>query len=261
MPLLDLSDWLIVIPARLRSERLPNKPLQSLGGRPLIEQVYLNLMPMAASGAKIIVAVDDPKVAAACGAAHVPHVMTQVSHQSGTDRCHEVSQMFEHKYLLNVQGDEPFMNIDDLKSLMLTLSGSSSPMATLAIKTRGTSQFLNPNIVKVVRGEHGRAIYFSRAPVPYDRDVLKLKSSPESELEFWQHQGVYAFTRGGLEDFCKLPASRLEQIEKLEQLRAIEAGWSILIAEASHRSIGIDTPEDLVRAEALWQERQTRPHL
>lgn len=247
-----LAHWLLVIPARLKSERLPHKPLQDLGGCPLVQRVFENLKPLEREGARIIVAVDSPEVEAVCVSQHIPCVMTKVSHPSGTDRCLEVWEKFPAKYVMNVQGDEPFMNLEDLRGLARAMEESSAKMGTLGIRQKSTRDFLNPNIVKIVRDVNGKAVYFSRAPVPYDRDAMRHQSG---EVQFWQHIGAYAFTGEGLRQFCSLPPSPLESIEKLEQLRAVEAGWSILISEASHAGVGIDTPEDLIRANEIFHSR------
>lgn len=255
-----LSDWLIVIPARLKSQRLANKPLEDLCGKALIQRVYENLLPLTVDGAKIIVAVDSKEVEALCLHNGIPCMMTKESHPSGTDRCHEVSVRNPSRFVLNVQGDEPFINLHDLKALMSAMSKSNSPMGTMTIRAFGRDHFSNPNIVKIVRSRDGRALYFSRAPVPYDRDrMLGKNPSPfdENVFGFWQHLGVYAFTQEGLRDFCVLPKSELEDLEKLEQLRAIDAGWNILVSEAKHPSIGIDTPEDLAAATIRMQNKSS----
>ena len=244
---LGLENWLIVVPARLSSQRLPNKPLQMLGGKPLITRVYDNLRPLEADGAKIVVAVDAPATRDACSSHKIPWIMTKDDHPSGTDRCNEAAQHFHHKWIMNVQGDEPFINLGDLRDLAAAMQSSNSQMGTLAIKQHDHSKYHDPNVVKVVMSQ-GRAIYFSRAPVPFDRDGERLGQATRT---FWQHIGVYAYTREGLAKFCGLPTSQLENIEKLEQLRAIENGWVIQVTPATHVSLGIDTHEDLHLAEKL----------
>ena len=241
------DDWLIVIPARLGSQRLPNKPLQLLAGLPVIARVYNNLKPLEAEGAKLVVAVDAPSTREACSTHNIPWIMTSDQHPSGTDRCHEAAQHFHHPFIMNVQGDEPFVDLNDLRRLASGLRASKAPMGTLAIKQSDYGKYHDPNIVKVVMA-HDRAIYFSRAPVPFDREAERHSHGTRS---FWQHIGVYAFTRGALDAFCKLPPTELENTEKLEQLRAIAAGWEIFVTEAKHVGIGIDTHEDLQRAERL----------
>ncbi|MCX6123543.1 MAG: 3-deoxy-manno-octulosonate cytidylyltransferase [Proteobacteria bacterium] len=234
----DLLNWLVVIPARLTSERLPRKPLQILCGKTLLEQVYQNLLPLKEG----------------CLKAKIPFIMTNASHQSGTDRCREASRGSSRSFVLNVQGDEPFVALSDLKSLMRLMESSDAPMGTLAFKSSSRQDFASPHIVKIARSGRGSAIYFSRAPIPHDRNAL---AAGTGNIEFWQHLGVYAFTKLGLNMFCDLPSSTLEQIEKLEQLRAVEAGWSILVCEAKQAGFGIDTPEDLQRAQQLISSQAT----
>ena len=243
-----LDQWLFIIPSRLKSERLSQKPLRLLGGKPLIERVYDNLRPLLEEGAQIVVAIDAEEVREVCSTKKIPWIMTRPEHPSGTDRCNEVAQQFQKAFIMNVQGDEPFVNLDDLRSLAQALENKSCKMATLGFSVKRGDSFRDPNCVKIVRSENGRAIYFSRAGVPFDRDGERSGGSQET---FLQHLGVYAFRKEALAEFCAMPPSPLERLEKLEQLRAIEAGWSIPIVEAKSPSIGIDTHEDLLRAEEL----------
>ena len=229
---MNFSNWLIVVPARLKSERLPRKPLADLAGKPLLVRVYENLLPLAGLGARIVAAVDHDDTARACDAHKIARVMTDESHQSGTDRCAEVARSeSSFKFILNVQGDEPFVSLDDLKSLMTAMEASTHPMGTLGFRRHDRDAYLDPNIVKIVMTGNRTAIYFSRAPVPFDREYIR---SAKADLSFIQHQGVYAFRREALIDFCALPPSDLETTEKLEQLRAVEAGWKIYVADARH---------------------------
>jgi 3-deoxy-manno-octulosonate cytidylyltransferase (CMP-KDO synthetase) len=240
---MDLSRWLIVIPARLHSERLPRKPLADLAGRPLIVRVYENLKPFERRGARIVVALDHADTVRACEAFQVPYVMTKETHQSGTDRCAEVSDQFPvYPLILNVQGDEPFVNLDDLLALMNAMANQNHLMGTLGHDRTDRRGYEDPNIVKIARADDSHAVYFSRAPIPFDRDASRDKSLP---IRYIQHIGVYAFRRDGLKAFCTLPPSILERTEKLEQLRAVERGWKIHVATATTPSVGIDTAEDL----------------
>ncbi len=242
----DRSKWLIVIPARLHSERLPQKPLADLAGKPLIVRVYENLTPLAKRGARIVVALDHKDTALVCEQYKVPFVMTKDSHPSGTDRCDEVAQGNpDRPFVLNVQGDEPFVSVDDLSLLMTAMETSTHPMGTLGFRRDDWASYIDPNIVKIATASDQTAIYFSRAPIPFDRESFRKN---EKTVTFTQHQGVYAFRRDRLREFCGLPASPLEQTEKLEQLRAISAGWRIFVANAKSPSMGIDTPEDLAKA-------------
>ena len=243
---MELNRWLIVIPARLSSERLPRKPLADLAGRPLIARVYENLKPLEALKAKIVVAVDHSDTARACEVFKIPYVMTKDTHLSGTDRCAEVAtSISDRSYVLNVQGDEPFVETSDLRNLMSEMEHRGLAMGTLGFTRHDREGFEDPNVVKIVCDSMNNAIYFSRAPIPFDRDASK---NPALEIGYTQHLGVYAFKRETLLAFCDLSPSKLEKIEKLEQLRAIEQGWKIVVVPATIPSLGIDTPEDLRKA-------------
>lgn len=247
---MDPKEWLIVIPARLASERLPLKPLVDLGGKPLIVRVFENLEPLENAGAEIIVAVDDERTLSVCRDFNIKAMMTATSHKSGTDRCAEVAGHFpKKKFVLNVQGDEPFVSCEDLKRLMTLMATKNPLMATLGYPSSDFKDYTEPNIVKIVVSGKDEAIYFSRAPVPFERDAMR---SGNKNIEHIQHLGIYAFTRESITQFCKLAPSSLEHVEKLEQLRAVAAGWKILVSRASAKSLGIDTPEDLARAQKVF---------
>lgn len=238
------QDWLIVIPARLQSSRLAEKPLQDLGGKPLIVRVYERLSPLLQEGARIVVGTDSERILRVCKENHIDALLTDSKHPSGTDRVFEVATHYQKSFVLNVQGDEPFVNIADLKKLCSQLQKEKNPqMATLVVRNQSQQDFHNPNCVKVVRrGPY--AVYFSRAPIPFPRD--------QNFNGFWHHQGVYAFYYETLKHFCQLPTSELEAIEKLEQLRALENGIQIILSEADQVSLGIDTPQDLEEARARF---------
>jgi 3-deoxy-manno-octulosonate cytidylyltransferase (CMP-KDO synthetase) len=243
----ELAGWLVVVPARLKSERLPEKPLQDLGGLPLIVRVARNLAPLAAAGAEVVVATDAEKISSICAAHGIKAVMTDVAHQSGTDRCAEVAAKFsDHPYVMNVQGDEPFVSIEDLRRLAAAMRRQATiDIGTLVYENRDPVLAADPNVVKAVRRADGTALYFSRAPIPFRRDA-----NPPLPATYWQHIGIYAFKRERLLAFVKLPPSLLEQSEKLEQLRALEQGWRLWLEPATHWSRGIDTPADLEAARA-----------
>lgn len=239
------KQWLIVIPARLQSTRLPRKPLADLGGLPLVVRVYQRLEALAKKGASVRVACDDEAVLRICQDHGVPAVMTRDDHRSGTDRCAEVALSEPHKFILNVQGDEPFVDLEDLEKLLESMEASQDPMGTLVHQNPHRSNYENPNCVKAVLNDQGKALYFSRSPVPYYRE-------PDNFSGFWQHIGVYAFTWDGLLRFCSLPPHPLELAESLEQLRALGNGMSITATIALKPSIGIDTPQDLEAARARF---------
>lgn len=239
------KQWLIIIPARLQSTRLPRKPLADLGGLPLVVRVYQRLKPLSEKGANIVVACDDNDVLQVCQKHGVPAVMTRVDHRSGTDRCAEVAGSQPQRYILNVQGDEPFVDLEDLEKLLANMEASQDPMGTLVHRNTHRADYQNPNCVKAVVNDQGKALYFSRSPLPYYRES-------ENFAGFWQHIGVYAFTRDGLLRFCSLPPHALELAESLEQLRALGNGLNITATVAQKPSIGIDTPQDLEAARARF---------
>lgn len=246
----SLSNWLIIAPARMESQRLPNKPLADLAGKPMIVRVVENLAPLADKGAAIIVATDDARVAVVCTHAGITARMTRKDHLSGTDRCAEVAATCSAPFVLNVQGDEPFVGTDDLCGLMRAMEASEfARMGTMFYKNTNREMASSPNIVKTLINAKGYAIHFSRLPLPYVRDDVAGHHLPPY---FLQHIGVYAFRRQDMLDFVNLPASMLEQMEKLEQLRAIEHGWPVLLHAASSASRGIDTTEDLEAARASF---------
>ncbi len=235
------NQWLIVVPARMHSTRLPRKPLEDLGGLPMIVRVFQRLEPLQALGASIVIATDDQEILDVCQKHKVPAQMTSIDHKSGTDRCAEVAKAHDKPYILNVQGDEPFVNLDDLKGLLQKMEKDGDPMGTLVYRNQHEQEYRNPNCVKALMNDQGRAMYFSRSPLPYYRE-------PNTFQGFWQHIGVYAFTKKGLLDFCRLPQHPLETAESLEQLRALGNGMSIALTVAESPSLGIDTPQDLEAA-------------
>jgi 3-deoxy-manno-octulosonate cytidylyltransferase (CMP-KDO synthetase) len=246
---IQLNEWLVVVPARIGSTRLPRKPLADLAGKPLIARVYENLLPLRDLGAELVVATDDQEVLATCKDLGFRAQMTRADHPSGTDRCAEVALSSERKLILNVQGDEPFVVTDDLLRLMASFQHQSwAEIGTLVFPSRDFASFMRPNVVKAVLRNGSEAIYFSRSPIPH------MTQEAFGNGFFYHHIGVYCFRRPALLSFCKLPVSRLELTEKLEQLRAIENSMRILAIEASRLTHGIDTPEDLEAARARYQD-------
>lgn len=242
-----LDQFLIVIPARLHSRRLPRKPLQDLGGLPLIVQVYKNLEPLGKLGATIVVATDSTDVLKICKEHHVEVVMTRSDHQSGTDRCAEVAGAYQKPFVMNVQGDEPFVDLNDLKSLAKVFENNQNiSMATLRYACQDHKKLFDPNVVKVVGDKNGKALYFSRSPIPFVRDKQN-----SDDFTFYQHLGIYAFEKQSLDRFCSFKAGYLETLEKLEQLRALEHGMDIILVDARQPGHGIDTPEDLQEARLM----------
>lgn len=244
-----------IVPARLASTRLPNKPLYPLLGRPLIEWVWKRVETMSVLD-RAVVATDSPEVAAVCRSLGAPVEMTSPDHPSGTDRVAEVADRPEYRsydFIANVQGDEPLLKEAHLAAAIGLVRDEGWQVGTCATPLLEEEARKDPSVVKVVRASSGRALYFSRAPIPYKRDG---KPTPE-ELErepFLRHIGLYAYTRDALADWVALAPSRLEQLEMLEQLRPLEAGLRIGVAVVGAADPGVDTPADAVRMEAKLEE-------
>jgi len=239
------NNWLIVIPARLSSTRLPQKPLADLAGKPLVVRVYERLQPLMQKGADVVVATDSQLVMDTCQKHQVPSVMTDAAHQSGTDRCAEVARKRPRPFIMNVQGDEPFIHCGDLEGLARLMTERAAGMGTMMHRNKRQSDYENPNCVKLVVNDTQEALYFSRSPLPYYR-------APQTFQYFWQHVGVYAFSADTLQNFCALAQHPLELAESLEQLRALGHNIPIVVSIADHPAIGIDTPEDLEAARARF---------
>jgi 3-deoxy-manno-octulosonate cytidylyltransferase (CMP-KDO synthetase) len=227
------------IPARLGSTRFANKVLANDTGKFLIQHTYERAM-QAKCLDKILIAADDQIVLDACKSFGAPCVMTSVNHQSGTDRIAEAVQNLDTDIIINLQADEPEIdpaNIDYLAKLLI--ENKDCPMATLAAEFSSKTQVVNPNIVKVICDEKGFAIYFSRSVIPYDRE----SGGVGNVKNYLRHLGIYAYRKDFILKITKLPQSRLEKIEKLEQLRALENGFKILVGKVTHTCDGIDTQE------------------
>jgi 3-deoxy-manno-octulosonate cytidylyltransferase (CMP-KDO synthetase) len=230
-----------IIPARYDSSRLPGKALAKIGGVPMIVRVWRQTR-LARSLERVIVATDDERIAYAVRAAGGEAEMTASAHQSGTDRIAEVAARIEAEIYLNVQGDQPFIASADLDALVAPMRADPGlAMATLATPISDREEWYNPNKVKVVCDARGDAIYFSRSPIPFARDG----GVPAIAR---RHIGVYGYRRDFLLRFAALEPGVLEQIEKLEQLRALERGYRIRVVASAAPSLEVDTPEDLVRA-------------
>jgi 3-deoxy-manno-octulosonate cytidylyltransferase (CMP-KDO synthetase) len=231
-----------VIPARLRSTRLSRKVLRIIAGRPMVEWVWR----AAHSGGlmdPVVVATDSEEVAAVCQDRHLPVVMTSAACPSGSDRVREVARQIDAEIYVNIQGDEPTLTPAFFPPLLALFERPEVEVATLAVPCP-PEEFADPNAVKVVTALDGRALYFSRATVPFDRDQAGFTS-------YRKHLGIYAYRKSALERFAALPPSPLERIERLEQLRLLENGIALYVAEAPGDTIGVDTEADLLRAEAV----------
>lgn len=231
-----------VIPARLASTRLPRKVLREIAGMPMVIHVWRRAQrcPELASA---LVATDSEEVVAACRAHGAPAVMTSAAHRSGTDRMWEVAQSHPADVYVNIQGDEPLLSPRHIEGLVAPFLADPTVQVT-TLKIRATAEEArSPNVNKVVTTVGGDALYFSRNPIPYDRDGA-------GEVVYWKHVGLYAFRRNALETFHRLPPSSLERAENLEQLRLLEHGIPIRVTETDEPTIGVDTEEDLQAVEA-----------
>ena len=252
-----------VIPARFASTRFPGKPLASLGDRTLIEQV-VERARASRRLERVIVATDDERIASVCRSANAEVVLTSPDHPSGTDRVAEAVRNAGESFdvVVNVQGDEPFVTPTSLDRLVSAFDESpATEIATLAEPLERIDELLDRNVVKVVTTLDGRALYFSRSPIPYyagdgasDDPAEALKSRPGGLSGFLKHQGIYAYRTGTLFALTTMPPSPLERDESLEQLRALQAGLHIRVLVSDFRSVGVDTPADLERASALLGE-------
>jgi 3-deoxy-manno-octulosonate cytidylyltransferase (CMP-KDO synthetase) len=253
---------LAVIPARYASSRFPGKPLAMLGGESIISRVYHRVCRSEAVE-DVVVATDSEDICdhveSFCEEGAV--MMTSDQHRSGTDRCGEVVQRldrqgYSYDIVLNVQGDEPFVDPAQLQALVDCFSNPEVQIATLVTRITSTNELLSPNNVKVVCSTDGRALYFSRQAIPFRRDI-----APEQWLDeglYFKHVGIYAFRSEVLPTLCKLEPGHLEEAEKLEQLRWMEAGFPIHVALTEHANIGIDTPDDLAVAEKYLKQQSKR---
>lgn len=243
-----------VIPARFASTRLPGKPLLSDTGKPLIQHV-VEAAKRAQSLRRVIVATDDDRIADVVRGFGGEVVMTRADHPTGTDRVAEVAATIPTAgIIVNVQGDEPEIDGASIDRLITLLNEDpEAPMATLATPIRDEAVYHDPSCVKVVASSRGRALYFSRSPVPCHRDGLPDFSDPKSPLALL-HLGIYAYRRDFLLSVGTLPRSPLESAEKLEQLRVLEAGLPIALGVVDEPSIGIDTPEDYRRFVERWRK-------
>jgi 3-deoxy-manno-octulosonate cytidylyltransferase (CMP-KDO synthetase) len=249
-----LPPFVVVVPARFGSTRLPGKPLLKIDGESMIRRVATRAGQ--AGAVQVVVATDDDRVARelrGCGE-DILVCMTRADHASGSDRIAETVSNFgwpEDTIVVNLQGDEPFAPAAGIRAVVATLAGDDAPMATLATPITHADEFFDPNIVKVVRASNGRALYFTRAPAPWARDAFALgrQSLPE-DVPFLRHIGIYAYRAGFLRRLAALPRTPLERAESLEQLRALEHGYAISVRLTPEPfPPGIDTAEDLVRAE------------
>jgi 3-deoxy-manno-octulosonate cytidylyltransferase (CMP-KDO synthetase) len=244
---------LAVIPARLGATRLPRKPLRLLGGVPLVVRVWERVRSLGLAD-RVVAATESPEVMEVLAAHGAEGVLTSPDHPSGTDRVAEVARHPAYagcEIIVNVQGDEPFMRADAMAGAIAMVRDRGFALGTAAGR-RGPDIMADPNCVKVVRADDGRALYFSRAPIPHLRDDA---DAPVRDQLVLQHMGIYAARREALETWVSLPPHPLELVEKLEQLRALAAGLAMGVAIVDAPSWGeVNTEDDLVRANAHWEQ-------
>jgi 3-deoxy-manno-octulosonate cytidylyltransferase (CMP-KDO synthetase) len=230
-----------VIPARLGSTRLSRKVLRQLAGRPMVEWVW-RAANQSGLMDPVLVATDSDEVAEACRSREIPVLMTSPNCASGSDRVREVARQVQADIYVNIQGDEPLLTPDFFPPLLSLFDRPEIHIATLAVRCP-PHEINNPHAVKVVTALDGRALYFSRTTIPFHRDA-------EGHVGYRKHLGIYAYRKAALQQFADLPPGWLERIERLEQLRLLENGIDIYVAPAPRDTIGVDTEEDLARAEA-----------
>lgn len=241
-----------VIPARLASTRLPRKVLREIGGKPLLAWV-VEAARRSTQLDQIIVATDSGEVASLCRAMNVPCEMTSPDLPSGTDRIHAISHVYPAEIYVNIQGDEPFLRPEHIAALLKPFSMPHVEVTTVKVPCTPENMH-NPNAVKVVTAMDGRALYFSRATIPYDRDAALNQQA--STAQFWKHIGLYAYRKAALDRFPSLPASTLERTERLEQLRFLENGISLYVEPTEFDTLGVDTEADLRLAEQMLLARR-----
>ena len=245
-----------IIPARYASTRFPGKPLAILGGKTVIRRVWEQVSRVIDD---VAVATDDRRIAEAVEAFGGRAVITSTEHRSGTDRCYEAYTIIDEEYdvVVNVQGDEPFISPSQIRALTACFDDERTDIATLVkpfAPSDGIEALENPNSPKVVIDNESRAIYFSRSVIPYLRGVER--SEWLARHTFYKHIGMYAFRRDALREVTSLPQSSLERAESLEQLRWLENGYKIGVGITDIETVGIDTPEDLARAEEFLRTRE-----
>lgn len=245
-----------IIPARYGSTRLPGKPLAEIGGKPMIQHVYENTHK-AKILARVLVATDDRRVEEAVKSFGGEVIMTSKDHVSGTDRLAEVARKIKADWVVNVQGDLPFIQPESITRAVRPLRRDRSiPMGTVCTPIDVEEEWRNPNIVKVIRDANGFALYFSRATIPYPRNDISQSHNSKNQKKIWGHRhiGLYVYRRDFLLKFARLRPTWLEQTESLEQLRALVYGHSIFVADVDERSVEVDTPDDLKKAEQYLKQ-------
>ena len=244
-------EFIVAIPARYAASRLPGKPLRLIAGEPMV--VHVARRALAAGASQVVVATDNARIADALAGQPLTVCMTRADHASGTDRlaeCADTLGWADDTLVVNLQGDEPFAPPEGIRAVARTLAASGADMATLGTVVEDSDALFDPNVVKLVRRADGDALYFSRAPIPWQRDRFAQDRLGVPGPETLRHIGIYAYRAGFLRRFAALPPGRLEQLEALEQLRVLEAGHRIAVGLAPVPfPPGVDTEADLARAD------------
>ena len=239
----------VVIPARYGSTRLPGKPLVMLAGKSMIQRVY-ERAKMAKTASRVIVATDDQRIVKAVEGFGGEARMTRSDHRTGTERIAEVAAREDGEVFVNAQGDEPLLDPEAVDTAVHSLlEEQQASIGTVATPIKTPADIMDPNVVKVVTDFDANAIYFSRAPIPWVRD-----SAGKIQVRHMKHLGLYVFQREALLEYPTLPQGELERIEQLEQLRWLENGWKIRVAEVAHDAVSVDVPEDVARVEKLLKK-------
>jgi 3-deoxy-manno-octulosonate cytidylyltransferase (CMP-KDO synthetase) len=239
----------VVIPSRYAATRLPGKPLVNLAGKPMVQRVY-EQAKLAQTVHRVLVATDDQRIVDAVQSFGGEVRMTRSDHRTGTERIAEVAAHEPGDVFVNVQGDEPLIDPVAIDSAVAALlEEPPAQIATVATLIRHVPDIMDPNVVKTVLDFDSNALYFSRAPVPWVRDTQQ-----KVHVKYWKHLGLYVFQRDALLEYPTLPQGELEKIEQLEQLRWLENGWKIRVAEVEHDAVSVDVPEDVARVEKLLQK-------
>ncbi|MBF0448887.1 MAG: 3-deoxy-manno-octulosonate cytidylyltransferase [Magnetococcales bacterium] len=251
---------LVVIPARYASTRLPGKPLLPLAGKPMIQHVYERAS--SAKVSQVLVATDDQRIFDAVTDFGGEVVLTSPNHLSGTDRVAEAARSVQADLIINVQGDEPLLDPDSInRAVAPLLADDTIEMGTLAHALTDAKELLNPNVVKVVINNRGFALYFSRAPIPFDRDQFtgQPPTNPPTQTPsgVLRHIGLYVYRADFLQKFAQLSPTKLEKKESLEQLRALEHGHDIRVVTVTRPIIGVDTPEDVEKVRIILEQSQS----
>ncbi len=239
-------EFVVIIPARYASTRFPGKPLAVLGGKPVIQRVYEQALTATS---EVYVATDDERIFSCVEAFGGKAVMTRTDHKSGTDRINEAVEKIDTKadVVINIQGDEPFVTSSQLQTIMQLFDTSETQIGTLGKPFENIDAVMNQNSPKIVTDINGFAMYFSRSAIPFIRGVEKEEWL--GKFPFLKHLGIYAYRRSVLQEITRLPQSPLEIAESLEQLRWLQNGYKIKVGITDVETVGIDTPDDLIRAE------------